>query len=86
MKGLGHNEELASAVDFKRHIEALHYLLQLWPGENDFSPSGPRTLHQKLLLTLAYLFQCRRIESQQATTPPATRLLLSVTIVPRPYT
>lgn len=23
--------EMASAVDFKRHIEALHYLLQLWP-------------------------------------------------------
>lgn len=32
-KGLGHGEEIASAVDFKRHIEALHYLLQLWPGE-----------------------------------------------------
>nr|XP_046233426.1 rho GTPase-activating protein SYDE1 isoform X2 [Scatophagus argus] len=30
-KVLGHNEEIASAVDFKRHIEALHYLLQLWP-------------------------------------------------------
>ncbi|KAG5854093.1 hypothetical protein ANANG_G00033870 [Anguilla anguilla] len=25
------SEEIASAVDFKRHIEALHYLLQLWP-------------------------------------------------------
>nr|XP_015817964.2 rho GTPase-activating protein SYDE1 isoform X2 [Nothobranchius furzeri] len=24
-------DEMASAVDFKRHIEALHYLLQLWP-------------------------------------------------------
>eukprot|EP00066_Takifugu_rubripes_P029183 XP_011618449.1 PREDICTED: rho GTPase-activating protein SYDE1 isoform X4 [Takifugu rubripes] len=24
-------EEFSSAVDFKRHIEALHYLLQLWP-------------------------------------------------------
>ncbi|CAN9508821.1 unnamed protein product [Ophioblennius macclurei] len=30
-KGFGHGEEMASAVDFKRHIEALHYLLQLWP-------------------------------------------------------
>ncbi|XP_068615014.1 rho GTPase-activating protein SYDE1 [Brachionichthys hirsutus] len=29
--GKGHGEEVASAVDFKRHIEALHYLLQLWP-------------------------------------------------------
>lgn len=32
-KGLGQGEEIASAVDFKRHIEALHYLLQMWPGE-----------------------------------------------------
>ncbi|XP_044193549.1 rho GTPase-activating protein SYDE1 [Thunnus albacares] len=30
-KGFCHGEEIASAVDFKRHIEALHYLLQLWP-------------------------------------------------------
>ena len=32
-KGSAHCEEIASAVDFKRHIEALHYLLQQWPGE-----------------------------------------------------
>lgn len=25
---------LANAVDFKRHIEVLHYLLQAWPGES----------------------------------------------------
>ncbi|XP_051795503.1 LOW QUALITY PROTEIN: rho GTPase-activating protein SYDE1 [Acanthochromis polyacanthus] len=25
------SEDVVSAVDFKRHIEALHYLLQLWP-------------------------------------------------------
>lgn len=25
--------EMVSAVDFKRHIEVLHYLLALWPGE-----------------------------------------------------
>lgn len=42
----GHNGEIASAVDFKRHIEALHYLLQLWPGEKSFSPSGPEALHR----------------------------------------
>ncbi|XP_029954591.1 rho GTPase-activating protein SYDE1-like isoform X1 [Salarias fasciatus] len=30
-KVFGQGEEMASAVDFKRHIEALHYLLQLWP-------------------------------------------------------
>uniref|UniRef100_A0A3B4BU15 Rho GTPase-activating protein SYDE1 n=1 Tax=Pygocentrus nattereri TaxID=42514 RepID=A0A3B4BU15_PYGNA len=27
-----------SAVDFKRHIEALHYLLQLWPRDLEVSP------------------------------------------------
>ncbi|XP_074237197.1 rho GTPase-activating protein SYDE2 isoform X2 [Saimiri boliviensis] len=26
------SEELASALDFKKHIEVLHYLLQLWPA------------------------------------------------------
>ena len=32
-RGYGHSEDIASAVDFKRHIEVLHYLLQAWPGE-----------------------------------------------------
>lgn len=27
------SEDITSAVDFKRHIEVLHYLLQAWPGE-----------------------------------------------------
>ncbi|XP_036937760.1 rho GTPase-activating protein SYDE1 isoform X1 [Acanthopagrus latus] len=39
-KGLGHGEEIASAVDFKRHIEALHYLLQLWPVPTHRVPTG----------------------------------------------
>ncbi|XP_067876978.1 rho GTPase-activating protein SYDE2-like [Heterodontus francisci] len=30
---LPHSKELASALDFKSHIEVLHYLLQLWPSE-----------------------------------------------------
>ncbi|KAK2820742.1 hypothetical protein Q5P01_023701 [Channa striata] len=30
-KGFSQSEDITSAVDFKRHIEALHYLLQLWP-------------------------------------------------------
>ncbi|XP_075996910.1 rho GTPase-activating protein SYDE1 [Genypterus blacodes] len=43
-------EEITSAVDFKRHIEALHYLLQLWPvpshglssqDQIDICPSPP---------------------------------------------
>uniref|UniRef100_A0A3Q3D5K7 Synapse defective Rho GTPase homolog 1 n=1 Tax=Hippocampus comes TaxID=109280 RepID=A0A3Q3D5K7_HIPCM len=43
-KALCQGEDSASAVDFKRHIEALHYLLQLWPGERrgqEFSPDRP---------------------------------------------
>ncbi|XP_029933227.1 rho GTPase-activating protein SYDE1 [Myripristis murdjan] len=49
-KGSSHTEEIASAVDFKRHIEVLHYLLQLWPvpagrgpqdDQDDTSPSPP---------------------------------------------
>ncbi|XP_007578890.1 rho GTPase-activating protein SYDE1 [Poecilia formosa] len=46
-KTLCPGEEMANAVDFKRHIEALHYLLQLWPvpinrvPEDD--PSPPRS-------------------------------------------
>ncbi|XP_016376713.1 rho GTPase-activating protein SYDE1 [Sinocyclocheilus rhinocerous] len=30
-RSFAHSEEISSAVDFKRHIEALHCLLQLWP-------------------------------------------------------
>ncbi|XP_071318955.1 rho GTPase-activating protein SYDE1 [Trachinotus anak] len=38
-KRLGHAEEIASAVDFKRHIEALHYLLQQWPVPTHRTPA-----------------------------------------------
>ncbi|KAM6229558.1 LOW QUALITY PROTEIN: rho GTPase-activating protein SYDE1 [Spheniscus humboldti] len=31
-RGYAHCEDIASAVDFKRHIEVLHYLLQAWPA------------------------------------------------------
>ncbi|KAI4888877.1 hypothetical protein NFI96_018539 [Prochilodus magdalenae] len=30
-RSTNHTVDIANAVDFKRHIEALHYLLQLWP-------------------------------------------------------
>uniref|UniRef100_A0A8C4Y8Z5 Rho GTPase-activating protein SYDE1 n=1 Tax=Gopherus evgoodei TaxID=1825980 RepID=A0A8C4Y8Z5_9SAUR len=32
-RSYAHCEEISSAVDFKRHIEVLHYLLQAWPGK-----------------------------------------------------
>ncbi|XP_056388489.1 rho GTPase-activating protein SYDE2 [Hyla sarda] len=40
------SNELASALDFKKHIEVLHYLLQLWPVKNDPSKEAPPSLSQ----------------------------------------
>uniref|UniRef100_A0A8C0HJB9 Rho GTPase-activating protein SYDE1 n=1 Tax=Buteo japonicus TaxID=224669 RepID=A0A8C0HJB9_9AVES len=37
-RSYAHSEDIASAVDFKRHIEVLHYLLQAWPAQ----PSCPQ--------------------------------------------
>ncbi|XP_058493975.1 rho GTPase-activating protein SYDE2 isoform X1 [Solea solea] len=34
------SEELASALHFKKHIEVLHYLLQLWPVVDPHRPSS----------------------------------------------
>lgn len=85
-KGLGQGEEIASAVDFKRHIEALHYLLQMWPGETT-PPSLiiNVTLETTLPLTVCPLPQCQPIESQQTPTspcvPPAS-VLGSLPLIP----
>ncbi|XP_044288542.1 rho GTPase-activating protein SYDE2 [Varanus komodoensis] len=43
------SEELASALDFKKHIEVLHYLLQLWPVQplitrGSASPEQPSSM------------------------------------------
>lgn len=40
------SEELASALDFKKHIEVLHYLLQLWPVHHSAAqePAHPNML------------------------------------------
>lgn len=43
------SEELASALHFKKHIEVLHYLLQLWPGDWFISVS---VLNQSMLPVL----------------------------------
>ncbi|XP_024120779.1 rho GTPase-activating protein SYDE1 isoform X1 [Oryzias melastigma] len=55
-KGFGPGEEMNGAVDFKRHIEALHYLLQLWPvpahqvstDDNPSPPFCPASSHNPL--------------------------------------
>ncbi|XP_069087754.1 rho GTPase-activating protein SYDE1 [Pleurodeles waltl] len=78
-----HCGEIASAVDFKRHIEVLHYLLQVWPNPRrkaedfkDKSFAKPTDyLRQKTQLKLE-LFpsevvsrnRCRGLES-----PPSNR-------------
>ncbi|KAI6061497.1 Rho GTPase-activating protein SYDE1 [Aix galericulata] len=51
-RSYAHSEDIASAVDFKRHIEVLHYLLQAWPAprsspapqicEEEAPPGRPR--------------------------------------------
>ncbi|XP_067101595.1 rho GTPase-activating protein SYDE1 [Osmerus mordax] len=43
-RSFAHSEEIASAVDFKRHIEALHYLLQLWPVPRARDSNEPQPL------------------------------------------
>ncbi|XP_031416427.1 rho GTPase-activating protein SYDE1 [Clupea harengus] len=40
-RSFAHSEDIASAVDFKRHIEVLHYLLQLWPIPTDRVADSP---------------------------------------------
>ncbi|KAM6394800.1 rho GTPase-activating protein SYDE1 [Rhynochetos jubatus] len=39
-RSYAHCEDIASAVDFKRHIEVLHYLLQAWPAPRS-APAPP---------------------------------------------
>ncbi|XP_051275795.1 rho GTPase-activating protein SYDE1 [Dicentrarchus labrax] len=68
-KGLGHGEEIASAVDFKRHIEALHYLLQLWPVPTHRVPADDITSPPPTALTPKPL-------GQQLQRHPALRLAL----------
>ncbi|XP_069460031.1 rho GTPase-activating protein SYDE1 [Ambystoma mexicanum] len=82
-RSYAHCGEIASAVDFKRHIEVLHYLLQVWPNPrrkvHDFrdktSTKPTDYLRQKTQLKLD-LFpsevvsrnRCRGLES-----PPSNR-------------
>lgn len=71
-KGFGQGEDITSAVDFKRHIEVLHYLLQLWPGEEGVSlPSSEasllllwKPLYLSQVSYFCHLPQCRLIEFQ----------------------
>ncbi|KFO28041.1 Rho GTPase-activating protein SYDE2 [Fukomys damarensis] len=49
------SEELASALDFKKHIEVLHYLLQLWPVQHLTVKESANTLFPEQSSSLNYL-------------------------------
>ncbi|XP_076616824.1 rho GTPase-activating protein SYDE1 [Chaetodon auriga] len=70
-KGFGHGEEIASAVDFKRHIEALHYLLQLWPVPTHRVPADD---HIEVSLPPSPALTPNPLDQQQR--HPALRLVL----------
>uniref|UniRef100_K7FVF8 Rho-GAP domain-containing protein n=1 Tax=Pelodiscus sinensis TaxID=13735 RepID=K7FVF8_PELSI len=58
--GYARCEEIASAVDFKRHIEVLHYLLQAWPGQcRAESKNVGRACHYSLLLSTLTIIPAR---------------------------
>ncbi|XP_023365652.1 rho GTPase-activating protein SYDE2 [Otolemur garnettii] len=49
------SEELASALDFKKHIEVLHYLLQLWPVQRLTGKESTDNLFPEQKSSLNYL-------------------------------
>uniref|UniRef100_A0A8I3W407 Mucolipin TRP cation channel 3 n=1 Tax=Callithrix jacchus TaxID=9483 RepID=A0A8I3W407_CALJA len=51
------SEELASALDFKKHIEVLHYLLQLWPVQRLNVKKSTDSLFPEQKSSLNYLRQ-----------------------------
>ncbi|XP_077882757.1 rho GTPase-activating protein SYDE2 isoform X1 [Ictidomys tridecemlineatus] len=49
------SEELASALNFKKHIEVLHYLLQLWPVQRLTVKESTDNMFPEQLSSLNYL-------------------------------
>ncbi|XP_041032990.1 rho GTPase-activating protein SYDE2-like [Carcharodon carcharias] len=60
-----HSRDFASALDFKRHIEVLHYLLQLWPSDR-IQAKRDRSLEQPRPAG------CLRSRHQPLSLPPPT--------------
>uniref|UniRef100_G1N9T4 Synapse defective Rho GTPase homolog 2 n=1 Tax=Meleagris gallopavo TaxID=9103 RepID=G1N9T4_MELGA len=61
------SEELASALDFKKHIEVLHYLLQLWPGTHLLSLRYLRPRRQRpQMLNLSSADACGMLRPRPA--------------------
>ncbi|KAJ8376398.1 hypothetical protein SKAU_G00069780 [Synaphobranchus kaupii] len=59
------SEELASALHFKKHIEVLHYLLQLWPVVDPHSKTSVQVKEPPAETTAAPQYLRRRRERPQ---------------------
>ncbi|KAM9110669.1 rho GTPase-activating protein SYDE2 isoform 3-T3 [Megaptera novaeangliae] len=77
------SEELASALDFKKHIEVLHYLLQLWPVQrltikesaNNLFPEHKSSLNYlRRKKERPYLLNLSGTDSSRVLRPRQTRL------------
>ncbi|XP_070448851.1 rho GTPase-activating protein SYDE2 isoform X3 [Equus przewalskii] len=77
------SEELASALDFKKHIEVLHYLLQLWPvqrltvkesTDNLFPEQKSSLNYMRQKKERPYLLNLSGTESSRVLRPRQTRL------------
>ncbi|KPP60620.1 rho GTPase-activating protein SYDE1-like, partial [Scleropages formosus] len=81
-RGFSHSEDIASAVDFKRHIEVLHYLLQLWPSRptNESRSHFPTT---SLSSSSAAHTASQETSQQRGPRPPLRLDLAQETVVSR---
>ncbi|CAI9151969.1 unnamed protein product [Rangifer tarandus platyrhynchus] len=77
------SEELATALDFKKHIEVLHYLLQLWPvqrltikesADNLFPEQKSSLDYLRRKKERPYLLNLSGTESSRVLRPRQTRL------------
>ncbi|XP_075302125.1 rho GTPase-activating protein SYDE1 isoform X2 [Opisthocomus hoazin] len=81
-RSYAHCEDIASAVDFKRHIEVLHYLLQAWPAPRsapapqlweEAQPSCPHRRGPPLRLDLLESAVVARHRPRGPESPPSNR-------------
>ncbi|KAK2495102.1 hypothetical protein MC885_013286 [Smutsia gigantea] len=76
------SEELASALDFKKHIEVLHYLLQLWPvrhssvkeSTDSLFPEKPSLNYLRRKKERPYMLNLSSTDSSGVLRPRQTRL------------
>lgn len=66
---------VSNAVDFKRHIEVLHYLLQAWPGELALAPAPAPPIVARLPLRCFLQWPIRVSGFRQAAPPSPSKLV-----------